>query len=113
MIIQRKQYLDKLISLKDKKIIKIITGVRRCGKSTLMEMFINYLIENGVDKHNIIFINFEDYDFYELRDPNKLYEYIKNLLDPNKQTYIFLDEIQHVTEFPRIVDALYIKNNLR
>lgn len=112
MIIQRKQYLEKLISLKDKKIIKIITGVRRCGKSTLMEMFINYLIENGVDKHNIIFINFEDYDFYELRDPSKLYEYIKNLLDPNKQTYIFLDEIQHVTEFPRIVDALYIKNNI-
>ena len=112
MIIQRKQYLEKLISLKDKKIIKIITGVRRCGKSTLMEMFINYLIENGVDKHNIIFINFEDYDFYELRDPSKLYEYIKKLIDPNKQTYIFLDEIQHVTDFPRIVDALYIKNNI-
>lgn len=112
MIIQRKQYLEKLISLKDKKIIKIITGVRRCGKSTLMEMFINYLIENGVDKHNIIFINFEDYDFYELRDPSKLYEYIKKLIDSNKQTYIFLDEIQHVTDFPRIVDALYIKNNI-
>lgn len=112
MLIKRKEYLDKLISLKDKKIIKIITGVRRCGKSTLMEIFKDYLLQNGVNKKNIISINFEDYDFYELREPNKLYAYIKSKLDDKKQNYIFLDEIQHVKDFPMIVDSLFIKNNV-
>ena len=112
MLINRKEYLDKLISLKDKKIIKIITGVRRCGKSTLMEIFKDYLLKNGVSKENIISINFEDYDFYDLREPDKLYAYIKNKLDIEKQNYIFLDEIQHVEDFPRVVDSLFIKNNV-
>lgn len=112
MLINRKEYLSKLISLKDKKIIKIITGVRRCGKSTLMEIFRNYLLKNGIHQDNIISINFEDYDFYDLRKPDKLYPYIKNKLDSKKQNYIFLDEIQHVEDFPRIVDSLFIKNNV-
>ena len=112
MFVERKEYLDKLISLKDKKIIKIITGVRRCGKSTLMEIFKDYLLQNGVNKENIISINFEDYDVYNLREPDKLYAYIKNKLDSEKQNYIFLDEIQHVEDFPRIVDSLFIKNNV-
>ena len=112
MLINRKEYLDKLISLKDKKIIKIITGVRRCGKSTLMEIFKDYLLKNGVSKDNIISINFEDYDFYDLREPDNLYAYIKNELDSEKQNYIFLDEIQHVEDFPRVVDSLFIKNNV-
>ena len=112
MLINRKEYLDKLISLKDKKIIKIITGVRRCGKSTLMDIFKDYLLKSGVCKENIISINFEDYDFYDLREPDKLYAYIKNKLDIEKQNYIFLDEIQHVEDFPRVVDSLFIKNNV-
>lgn len=112
MYIERKEYLEKLISLKDKKIIKIITGVRRCGKSTLMDIFKDYLLKNGVNKENIISINFEDYDFYNLREPDKLYTYIKNKLDSEKQNYIFLDEIQHVEDFPRIIDSLFIKNNV-
>jgi len=66
MIIERDQYLNKLIALKDKHLIKIITGVRRCGKSTLMEIFKNYLLKNGIDNKNIISINFEDYDFFDL-----------------------------------------------
>lgn len=111
MIIERKEYLDKLIALKDKQIIKIITGVRRCGKSTLMEIFKDYLFKNGIANENIISINFEDYDFYDLREPSKLYSYIKERLDESKRTYIFLDEIQHVEDFPRIVDSLYIKKN--
>ncbi len=73
MIIERDQYLNKLIALKDKHLIKIITGVRRCGKSTLMEIFKNYLLKNGIDNKNIISINFEDYDFFDLREPSKLY----------------------------------------
>jgi len=112
MVINRKEYLDRLISLKDKRVIKIITGVRRCGKSTLMEIFRDYLLQNGVNKENIISINFEDYDFYELRDPDKLYAYIKGKLNDEGQNYIFLDEIQHVVDFPRIVDSLFIKNNV-
>lgn len=112
MVINRKEYLDRLISLKDKRVIKIITGVRRCGKSTLMEIFRDYLLQNGVNKENIISINFEDYDFYELRDPDTLYAYIKGKLNDEGQNYIFLDEIQHVQDFPRIVDSLFIKNNV-
>ena len=112
MIVNRKEYLDKLIALKDKQVIKIITGVRRCGKSTLMEIFKDYLLQNGVNKENIISINFEDYDFYNLRDPDKLHAYIKGMLDGEKQNYIFLDEIQHVKDFPKIVDSLFIKNNV-
>lgn len=112
MIINRKEYLNKLIALKDKKVIKIITGVRRCGKSTLMEIFKNYLRENKVDEENIISINFEDYDFYDLRDPKILYLYIKEKLINEGQNYIFLDEIQHVVDFPRVVDSLFLKNNV-
>ena len=109
MIIERDQYLNKLIALKDKHLIKIITGVRRCGKSTLMEIFKNYLLKNGIDNKNIISINFEDYDFFDLREPSKLYAYIKERIDETKKTYIFLDEIQHVEDFPRIIDSFYIK----
>ncbi len=112
MLVERKEYLNKLIALKDKKVIKIITGVRRCGKSTLMEIFKNYLLENGVSEKNIVSINFEDYDFYDLRDPSKLHAYIKEKLDSKNQNYIFLDEIQHVEDFPRVVDSLFIKNNV-
>ncbi len=111
-MVPRKEYLDKLIALKDKQIIKIITGVRRCGKSTLMEMFQEYLMEQGVNKKNIVAINFEDYDFFELRKPDKLYAYIKERLVKNAKTYVFLDEIQHVEDFPRIVDSLYIKKDV-
>lgn len=112
MLINRKEYLNKLIALKDKKVIKIITGVRRCGKSTLMEIYRNYLIQNGTDKDAIISINFEDYDFYDLREPSKLYSYVKERLNGEKQNYIFLDEIQHVKDFPRVIDSLFIKNNV-
>ncbi len=112
MLINRNEYLNRLIALKDKKVIKIITGVRRCGKSTLMEIYKDYLLKNGVDKKNIISINFEDYDFYNLREPSVLHSYIKEKLDDNNQNYIFLDEIQHVEDFPRVVDSLFIKNNV-
>lgn len=111
-IINRQEYLDKLIALKDKQLVKVITGVRRCGKSTLMEIFQNYLISNGVSKDNIISINFEDYDNYDLREPAKLYSHIKEKLSDDEMNYIFLDEIQHADDFPRVVDSLYIKKNV-
>lgn len=109
--IVRKEYLERLRNLKHKKLIKIITGIRRCGKSTVMEMFRDELIESGVDENQIIFLNFEDYDNKHLRNPDELYSYIKERLT-QKMNYIFLDEIQRVENFPEIVDSLYIKDNV-
>lgn len=99
--IERTQYLDKLIAFKDKKIMKVITGIRRCGKSTMMEMYQEYLLSHGVLQEQIIAINLEDYDYYELRDPMKLHAYIKERLVDGKQTYIFIDEIQQCESFPQ------------
>ncbi len=110
--IERSEYLMKLISWKDKQLIKVVTGVRRCGKSTIMEIFQDYLRTHGVAENQIVSVNLEDFDFYELRDPKKLYDYIKERLLPDKMTYIFLDEVQHCQEFPRVVDSLYIKKNV-
>ena len=112
MLIQRKEYLNHLIAFRDKKLIKVITGVRRCGKSTLMELYQEYLKKQGVKESQIISINFEDYDFYELRDEEKLYEYLKNKIINNEKNYIFLDEIQHVKDFARVVDSMYIKKGV-
>ena len=110
-MINRNIYLEKLIGFKDKNLIKVITGIRRCGKSTLLEMFQEYLLKNGVSKSQIISINFEDPDNDYLTDYNKLYEFIKSKLSENKQTYIFLDEIQNVKDYQKAIDGLYIKKN--
>lgn len=110
--IERKEYLEKLIAFRDKQVIKIITGVRRCGKSTLMELFQDYLKSQGVLEEQIVAVNLEDYDFYELRNPKKLHTYIKERLVQGKTTYIFLDEIQHCEEFPEVVDSLHIKKDV-
>lgn len=111
-MLQRQEYLDKLIGFKDKQLIKVITGVRRCGKSTLFELFQDYLSKNNVDKSQIININFEDVDFEELTDYKKLHEYINSKLIKDKMNYIFLDEIQNVPSFQKAVDSLYIKKNI-
>lgn len=107
--IERHNYLQKLIAFKDKKLIKVITGIRRCGKSTIMEIYRDWLIAHGVVQEQIIYLNFEDYDYFELRDPRKLYSYVKPLIQQDKMTYIFFDEIQHVTDFPDIINSLNLK----
>lgn len=107
--IERTTYLNKLIAFKDKDIIKVITGIRRCGKSTIMEIYRDWLKSHGVSQEQIIYLNFEDYDYYELRNPQKLYAYIKPLIQTDRMTYIFFDEIQHVTDFPDIVNSLNLK----
>ena len=112
MIVNRKEYLDKLIAWKDKNIIKIVTGVRRCGKSMLLKLYQNYLKEQGVTETQIIDINFEDLDYEELTDYRKLYTYLKERISTGKMTYIFLDEIQNVQNFPKVLDSLYIKDNV-
>lgn len=110
--IQRTEYLNKLIAFRDKKIIKVITGVRRCGKSTLMQIYQDYLRDNGVEENCIVSVNLEDYDYYELRQPKNLHSYIKECLVNGKMTYIFLDEIQRCENFPEVVDSLFIKDNV-
>lgn len=112
MLIQRQEYLNKLIALKDKKIIKVVTGVRRCGKSKLLEMYRKWLLEQGVEEERIVSINFEDLDFEDLTDYKKLHTYLKEHLVKYNMTYIFLDEIQNVEQFPKVVDSLYIKDNV-
>lgn len=111
-MVERIEYLERLIAFKDKQVIKIITGIRRCGKSTLLEMFQTYLLGSGVDEEQIIAINFEDYDFIDLIEPKNLYAYIKERLLPHKRMYLFFDEIQHVKDFQRVVDSLYIKKDI-
>ena len=109
--IPREEYFERLRNLKHKKLIKIVTGIRRCGKSTVLDMFKEELLSNGVDENQIIFINFEDYENKSLRNPESLYNYIKQRLT-SKMNYIFLDEIQRVEDFPEVVDSLYIKDNV-
>lgn len=111
-MIQRPEYLNFLIKLKDKKIIKVITGIRRCGKSTLFKLFKEYLLENKVSKEQIISINFENPKDNIFNDWQELYNYIDKKLVKNKMNYIFLDEIQILNNFEKVVDGLFIKDNV-
>lgn len=111
-LIERKQYMQQLRSLKDQNVIKVISGVRRCGKSTLLLMFAEELIQSGVDRKQIQFYNFEDLDTLAIGDIYQIHTYIKERLVDDKPNYIFLDEIQNVAEFQRLVDSLYIKPNV-
>lgn len=111
-MIERKQYLDKLISFKDKKLIKVVTGIRRCGKSTLFRLYQQYLQQNGIDASQIQNINLEDLDNLHLRNFEVLYKHIMQNAVKNKKNYIFLDEIQLVPEFEKTVDSLFIKENM-
>lgn len=110
-MIPRDEYLNFLLRFKNQQLIKVISGIRRCGKSTLLELFREYLLNNGVDKEQIIFINFEDLEYEELQDYHKLYNYVKSKMIPDKMNYVFLDEIQHVKNFEKAVDSLFIKKN--
>ncbi len=110
-MIERKIYLENLINFRDKKVIKVITGIRRCGKSTLFELYQNYLLKSGVEKQQIISINLEEGDYSEILTYKDLYKFINPQLQPGKMNYIFLDEVQRVDEFQKAVDSLYVKKN--
>lgn len=110
--IKRDNYLSILKNFKDQQIIKVITGIRRCGKSTLLEIYKDYLKEEGINDNQIISINFEDAYYEELQDRKKLYDYLKEKLVIGKKTYIFLDEIQMVKEFEKTVDSLFINKDV-
>ena len=108
-MIQRKQYLDQLISAREKQIIKVVTGVRRCGKSTLFKLYIDYLKSTGVSDEQIISVNLEDIEYESLLDYKALYQYVKNRLCTDKITYIFLDEVQNCKDFEKAVDSLFLR----
>jgi len=111
--IKRENYLQTLIELRDKNLIKVLTGVRRCGKSTVMQMFRDYLIADGVSENQIVFLNLEDYENSKwLNDSEGLYYHIVGQLDLSKPCYVFLDEIQQVKEFERLAAGLHVKPNL-
>lgn len=110
-LIPRKEYLDWLCRWRDKQIIKVVSGVRRCGKSTLFTLFKQNLLKQGVGEKQIISINFEAMEFEALRDYHTLYQYINDRLQQDCKNYIFLDEVQHCTEYQKAVDSLFIKDN--
>lgn len=111
-MIERKNYLEKLIAWKDEKVIKVVTGIRRCGKSTLLDLYKEYLKKNGAEDGQIVAVNFEDLENEALQDCKALYAYLSGSLRRGKMTYIFLDEIQKVEGFEKVVDSLYIKENV-
>lgn len=109
--INRTDYLNWLIRWKEQQIIKVVTGVRRCGKSTLFAIFQDYLLQHGIAREQIISINFEDLDFEELTDYKELYQYVRGKMLPDQMNYVFLDEIQHVEHYQKAVDSLFLKDN--
>ena len=111
-MIKRLEYFEKLLEAKDKELIKVITGIRRCGKSTLLLMYKEYLLENGIDEKHIIFINLEDLENEKFTDYKVLYKYINDLIIDEKKYYIILDEIQNVKDFQKAIDSLYLKKNV-
>jgi predicted AAA+ superfamily ATPase len=111
-MIERPAYLAKLLGFKDKHLIKIVTGVRRCGKSTLLELYRDELTGQGVGAKQIQSINFEDPAYRGLLDWEKLYAHITGRLAPNKANYIFLDEVQNVPDFQKAADGLFIRKNV-
>ena len=111
-MVERKEYLDQLWAWKDEQQIKVVTGIRRCGKSVLLEQYQQKLLAEGVAPEQIISINFENLDYEPLKDYMELYRYLKERLCTDKMTYIFLDEVQEVPSFEKVVDSLSIKDQV-
>ncbi len=111
-LIERKAYLGQLSMWREEEMIKVVTGVRRCGKSTLFDLYIQKLIDSGVSDEQIIFVNLEDEDFSELLDYKKLHEYVKERVSKDKWTYVFIDEIQNCKDYERAISSLFLKKNL-
>ena len=111
-LINRKEYLDLLIRWRERQLIKVVTGVRRCGKSTLFSLYIGYLKKTGVAEDQIISINLEDVDNEHLLDYRALYGYVKEKLCPDKYTYVFVDEVQNCLSYEKAIDSLFIKKNV-
>lgn len=110
--IERKKYLNELISLRHNGMIKVITGMRRCGKSYLLfELFTAFLNSNGIDSDHIIKVNLEDYKNLAMRNPDNLYAYVESRIIDDKMYYILLDEVQMLDHFEDVLNGfLRIQN---
>lgn len=111
-MISREIYLQKLRQLKDQKLIKVVTGIRRSGKSTLLEAFKNELIKSGIAKKNIIFFNFEERENLHLTKWTAVYDEIIQIVKSDKKHYVFLDEVQLVNDFEKLINSLFTKQNI-
>ncbi len=111
-MIKRETYLQELISFRDTKVIKVVTGIRRCGKSTLFQLYEGWLKEQGVAADHIIHINFEDLEFESLLDYKALYRYVRERAAGTEMHYVFLDEIQAVPQYQKAVDSLHLRDNI-
>ena len=110
-MIERTEYLELLKRFKDKDLIKVVTGIRRCGKTTLFDLYIEYLKKNKIKSSQIININLENPE-YQFEDYMSLYNYVNKNIKDEEKYYVFLDEVQNVPEFQKAVDGLYIKKNV-
>jgi predicted AAA+ superfamily ATPase len=111
-MIKREQYLTRLRKLKDRRVIKVITGVRRSGKSTLLKQFQQELLDIGVKSQNIVYLNLEETENEAMLERHVLHDYIMRLADPKVKNYVFLDEIQNVPQFEKLADSLYVKDHI-
>ncbi len=111
-MVERTGYLERLRQWKDEQVIKVVTGIRRCGKSTLLAQYQDWLRASGVPAERIVSVNFEELEYEELLDYRRLYAYLKERLVPGATTYLFLDEIQKVAGFEKVVDSLYVKTDV-
>ncbi len=109
-MLKRDKYLDQLIEVKDLNLIKVITGVRRCGKSTLLLQYKDYLLENGIKDSDILYMSFESAEWYEIKDYKDLYNYIKSKYH-DKKIYLLLDEVQNVEDWEKAVNSLLVDIN--
>ena len=110
--IERKAYLEQLSTWREKEMIKVVTGVRRCGKSTLFDLYIERLKADGISDGQVVFVNLENEDLSELLDYKKLHEYVKARIMKDKWTYVFLDEIQNCQYYEKAISSLYLNKNL-
>ena len=111
-MIERNYYLEQLIAQRERQLIKVVTGVRRCGKSTLFELYIDHLKKHGVAEEQIIVINLEDLEFESLTDYRALYQYIKQRLCRGKCSFIFIDEVQNCKHFEKTINSLFIQKQV-
>lgn len=110
-MIKREEYLKRIRGFYHKDLIKVITGIRRCGKSVLLMQIMDELCEQGVSESQILYINFEDYDYSFIRTGMDLHEYVKRKITSHEMYYLFFDEIQVVPDFERVINSLKVKYN--
>lgn len=108
----RELYLERLRPFYDSEMVKVITGIRRCGKSTIMRQIVEELLERGITEEHIIYINFEDYQYRKISTADALYEYVEAKIKDEEKYYLFVDEIQNVNEFELVINSFRATHNI-